>query len=53
MYNPILAEAMAKALIQDRLAEAAASRRVPRIRRRLRRRQLEIGVSPGMLSIGV
>ena len=40
MYNPIAAEMVAKALLQDRLAEAASrNRRVPKTRIRPSRRR--------------
>lgn len=42
MYNPIAAEAMARALQADRLAEAEAARRARRARRGGRRHAVEI-----------
>lgn len=44
MYNPIAAEAMARALQADRLAQAEAARRTRRVRRRRRRHDLEFTV---------
>lgn len=44
MYNPITAEALARALQSDRLAQAEAARRARRARRGGRRHDIEFAV---------
>lgn len=44
MYNPITAEALARALQADRLARAEAARRARRARRGGRRHDMELTV---------
>lgn len=46
MFNPITAEAMARAIQADRLAQADAARRVRRARRRGRRHDIEVTTFP-------
>jgi hypothetical protein len=46
MFNPIAAEAVARALHADRLAQADAARRARQARRGARRHEIEVTIVP-------
>ncbi|MFP3914749.1 MAG: hypothetical protein ACLFWM_07720 [Actinomycetota bacterium] len=46
MYNPIAAEAVARALVADRLAQADAARRARQARRAGRRHDIQVAMAP-------